>query len=237
MKKLFIIDTIADDKSIAHMGHLEKILGEKLVEYHLRDVHLATEELDEEGLKESQAVIFSGSMRSVYEDFPWKKKMHKAFDLILERKIPTLAVCFGAQFLAHHLGTRVIKNPRGVEFGPVKISLTEEGRAHDLIGDYDGDKHVFATHQDIVERLPQGATLLAYNDNSPIQAYQYGSVLATQFHSDIPTERARKLLEARRERYLTSGFLRDEKHYEELMSQLHLGEESHDILKRFLAKV
>lgn len=237
MKTIFIIDTIADDKSIAHMGHLRSILGEKLHEYDLREVHLATQDLDEKALQESKAVIFSGSMRSVYEDFAWKEKMHKAFDVIIKKNLPTLAVCFGAQFLAYHLGAKVVKNPRGVEFGPVKIQLTEAGRTHDLIGDYDGERHVFATHQDIVESLPEGATLLAFNENSPIQAYQYGPILATQFHSDIPTERARKLLEGRRERYLESGVLRDEQHYQDLMSQLHLGEESHDILRRFFNKI
>jgi len=237
MKQIVIIDSIIDDKSIAQLGHMQAILGEKIAECDLVEIHLASQELDAQLLKNCDGVVFSGSMRSVYDDFDWKKKMHQAFEIILERNLPTLATCFGAQFLAYHLGSRVIKNPRGVEFGPVKITLTEEGQTHPLIGDYHQEKYVFATHQDIVETLPTEARLLAFNDNTPIQAYQYGSILATQFHSDMPTNRTKQLLEARKQKYLDLGVLRDEDHYAQLMSELHLGEEAHDILHRFLESV
>lgn len=237
MKKILLIDTIIEDKSISQGAHVKEILGREVGEYEWVEVHLASEELDEAELLASDAVVFSGSYRSVYEDFDWKERMHRAFELILERNIPTLATCFGAQFLAYHLGSQVIKNPRGLEFGPVRVTMTEAGRVHPLIGDYHREKYVFATHQDIVESLPEGAVLLAYNENTPVQAYQYGPILATQFHSDIPTERAKQLLEARKQKFLDLGFLRDEGHYLELMDQLYLGEESHDILHRFLASV
>ena len=237
MKRILLIDIIIEDKSISHSAHVKEILGSKADQFKITELHLASEELNEEQLLNSDGVIFSGSYRSVYEDFEWKARMHRAFELILEKNIPTLATCFGAQFLAYHLGATVIKNPRGVEFGPVTVTMTEEGRAHPLIGDYHKEKYVFATHQDIVEAVPAGATLLAYNENTPVQAFQYGPILATQFHSDLPTERTKIMLETRKQKYLDMGLLRDDVHYLDLMDRLHLGEQSHDILHRFLESV
>ena len=237
MKNILVIDVINQSRSIVQMNNIRGVVGVELEGVDFQEVHLITEELNEQQLKSSDAVIFSGSMHSVYEDFDWKKKMHRAFEIIIERNIPALASCFGAQFLGYHLGSRVIKNPRGLEFGPIKLTLTTDGQAHPLIGDYHQEKFVFATHQDIVETLPVGATLLAFNDNTPVQAFQYGPILATQFHSDLPTARSCELLASRREKYTECGFLRDDQHYEELMSQLYLGEQGHDILHRFLGKV
>lgn len=236
-KKIIVIDSIIEDRSIAQIEHIEAVMGGKVDAYDFGEIHVVSQEVDEAALRDCDAVIFSGSPYSVYEDLAWKKKMHSIFDIILTNGTPALAPCFGAQFLAYHLGAPVVKNPRGAEFGPVKIHLTEAGLSHDILEDYHQDKFVFATHEDIVESLPSGATLLAYNDNTPIQAYSYGNVLATQFHMDLPTTRTRKLLEARREKYLNAGVLRDEAHYEELMGRLHLGEQGHQILHRFLEGV
>jgi GMP synthase (glutamine-hydrolysing) len=159
--------------------------------------------------------------------------MHQAMDVAILKQIPTLAVCFGAQFLAHHLGGQVSKNPRGVEFGPIKIQLTEAGQKHALLQDYQ-EKFLFATHQDYIEATPPGTTLLAWNDNTPVQAFQFGPVLATQFHVDIPTSRARQLLEGRKQKYLDSGFLKDEQHYLDLLNSLPNAESAYEILHRFI---
>jgi len=243
MKTFFVIDTITDDRSIDQLNHLTKILelensSPSLAlhpenRYQLKSVHLATETFSEAELIQADAVIFSGSVKSVYEEFSWKPQMHRTFDLIIEHDIPALAVCFGAQFLAQYLGAVVSKNPLGLEFGPIQVELTEQGKLHPLLQTFT-DKYLFATHHDYIESTPPGATLLAWNDNTPVQAFQYGPIFASQFHMDIPTERACKLLVSRKQKYLDCGFLKNEKQYQDLYASLPQAAESHEILHQFI---
>jgi GMP synthase (glutamine-hydrolysing) len=235
MKKILLIDTIVEDRSLSQARHIREILGRDYAAVSFLEIHPATEgpRLDLLAREKPAAAIFSGSVRSVYDDFYWKKDLDLLFEAVLKADIPVLANCFGAQFLAQQLGAKVSKNPRGTEFGPIRISLTDEGAGHPLLS-VQRDKYVFASHGDIVETLPAGARLLAYNENSPIQAYQYGKVLATQFHSDIPLSCAQYLLDKRKEQYLREGMLRDEADYQTFREKLSLVGESHTLLKSFL---
>jgi len=117
----------------------------------------------------------------------------------------------------------VVRNPNGPEFGSVDIQLTEAGLRHPLLQDFHHGKKVHATHNDRVEKLPEGAILLAYNENSPVQAYQYKNIFASQFHPDLPSQNLCNLLEQRKDRYYQNGFLKDEDHYQQIKNSLHLG--------------
>ncbi len=237
MKNILIIDVITDDRTTRQEKHIQEILGEEYQDFNFEIFHPATEDINQNSLNKFDSVLISGSMRSVYDDFDWKNKLHQTFDYFLQKETPILATCFGAQFLAYHLGSKISRNPKGTEFGPVKIHLTDQGLQNPLIAEYNNQKYVFATHNDYIESLPDGATLLAFNENTPIQAFQYKNVLATQFHSDIPQSVAEKLLRERKEKYLESGFLRDEEHFEKLMSEIYLGNQAHQILQNFLESI
>lgn len=237
MKNILIVDVLTEDKRLKQEKHIQEILGDQYQDFNFDIIHPASEEINLNLFNKFDSVLISGSVNSVYEDFDWKIKLHQIYDYFLAKEVPMLATCFGAQFLAYHLGAKVCKNPKGTEFGPVKIHLTDEGLQNHLIADYNNQKYVFATHNDYIENLPDGATLLASNDNTPIQAFQYKNVLATQFHSDIPQSTAERLLSERKEKYLISGFLKDEEHFEKLMSEIYLGNQSHQILQNFLKSI
>lgn len=76
--------------------------------------------------------------------------------------------------------------------------------------------------------------LLAYNENSPVQAYQYKNIFATQFHSDLPSQNLVNLLELKKDRYYETGLIKDEAHYQNIKNSLHLGEAAYSILEKFL---
>jgi GMP synthase (glutamine-hydrolysing) len=188
----------------------------------------------EEKIHAADKIIISGSTRSAYEDFSWKPKLAQAVDMIVASNKPTFAICFGAQYLAHHLGGKVILNPNGTEFGSVTIELTEEGKTHPYLQGFHQEKHVHASHNDRIENLPAETKLLAFNENSPVQAYQYRNIFATQFHPDLPAQNLHNLLEMRKDRYREKGIFTTEEDLQNLKNNLEKGSESYVILERFL---
>lgn len=233
--KILILDVIDFSQDHNCLENLKKVLAHRLDQpLHFLTQKLYQSELIEEEIAAADRIMISGSTRSVYDNYPWKPRLQRALQLILESGKPTYALCFGAQFVAHELGGEVIKNPNGTEFGSINIQLTEAGLQHPFLQDFHNGKKVHAAHNDRIEKLPKEAILLAYNDNSPIQAFQYKNIFATQFHTDVPSERILHLLNLRKEYYLDNGFLKDENHYEEIKNSLPLGEASYAVFERFL---
>ena len=107
----------------------------------------------------------------------------------LAADLPTVGVCLGAQFIAAALDAKVTPGP--LELGWGSVELTDAGRATAL-------RHVEGApvlhwHGDRCE-LPAGATLLAYNEATPVQAFSHGSALALQFHAEHDPERIEQWL-------------------------------------------
>ncbi|MCC6643876.1 type 1 glutamine amidotransferase [Candidatus Peregrinibacteria bacterium] len=233
--KVLILDVIDFNKNVNALENVCKVLtGRSAVSSKFRAQKLHENDLIEEEIANADRIIISGSARSAYEDFHWKPRLKRALDLILESGKPTYAICFGCQFVAQEMGGKVIRNPNGPEFGSVKIALTEMGKKHPFLEGFDQNKMVHESHNDRVEVLPEGAVLLAYNDNSPVQAYQYKNIFASQFHPDLPVTNLLSLLELRKEKYLEMGFLKDEEDYQRLKAELSLGEAAYEILEKFL---
>lgn len=203
------------------------------IEWHR--IRLSDEAFSPEMLQTSDKVLISGSKWSAYEDIPWKKKLEDLYQVVAKQKISTYAVCFGAQFLAQFLGGKVAQNPHGTEFGSVDIHLTEAGKQHSLLQGFHQANKVHATHNDHIETLPSSCELLAYNDNTAVQAFQYQNFFATQFHPDIPVAEINNLLEMRKGKYLANGVLRDDDHFLQVQRDLVLGKAGYEILARFLA--
>jgi GMP synthase (glutamine-hydrolysing) len=102
----------------------------------------------------------------------------------IDRGVPYLGICFGAQLLAWSLGGDVVRAPaREVGYEPIRptAAATEDP----LLGHYaDGDR-VFQWHMDTYE-LPDGATLLATGRRVRNQAYRVGDrTWGVQWHLDV----------------------------------------------------
>ncbi|WP_062517631.1 glutamine amidotransferase-related protein [Demequina gelatinilytica] len=103
--------------------------------------------------------------------------------------LPTLAVCLGAQLLAHALGGAVERGEPEVGWGAV--DLTPEAAGTPL-------RHlegipVLHWHGDRIVP-PAGATVLASTPATPCQAFAYGSALALQLHPEVDAERIERWL-------------------------------------------
>lgn len=107
----------------------------------------------------------------------------------LDANLPTIGVCLGAQLIAAALGARVA--PGTTEIGWGTVELTDAGRTTALR--HLEEAPVLHWHGDAIE-LPQGATLLASTDVTPVQAFSKGNALALQFHAEADPERIEQWL-------------------------------------------
>lgn len=101
----------------------------------------------------------------------------------VQRGRPVLAICLGAQLLAHALGAAVHSQWRQ-EKGIREILLTAAGREDPLFTGLGNPFVSFEWHTDSFD-LPQGGTLLAETDVCPGQAFRYRNAWGVQFHPEV----------------------------------------------------
>jgi GMP synthase (glutamine-hydrolysing) len=130
-------------------------------------------------------VVFGSSFNVEHaDDQPFIHALRNVTLETLDRGIPFLGICFGAQVLAWSLGAPIEKAPVR-EVGYVPLRPLAEAAADPVLGHYEDGTMVFEWHMDTFV-LPEGATLLATGDDVPNQAYRLGDrTWATQFHFEI----------------------------------------------------
>ncbi|WP_062314586.1 glutamine amidotransferase-related protein [Demequina rhizosphaerae] len=102
---------------------------------------------------------------------------------------PTLAVCLGAQLLAHALGGSVAPGEPEVGWGSVDLApAAADTPLRHLAG-----APVLHWHGDAIVP-PPAATVLASTPATPCQAFAIGSALALQFHPEVDAERIERWL-------------------------------------------
>jgi GMP synthase-like glutamine amidotransferase len=130
-------------------------------------------------------VIFGSSFNVEHADE--QPFIHALRDVTLEtldRELPFLGVCFGAQVLAWSLGAPIEKAPVR-EVGYVPLRPLAAAADDPVLGHYEDGDMVFEWHMDTFA-LPEGAKLLATGDDVTNQAYRLGDrTWATQFHFEI----------------------------------------------------
>lgn len=157
-------------------------------------------------LEEYSGMILSGSPSSAYDRDEWIARLSEIIREAVDRKLPTLGVCFGHQLIAQALGGRVEPNPKGWEIGDPEVELTEVGRNDPLFAGTPNPFRAIQSHRDIVTEVPEGAVLLAGNDLTAVQAYALGDhVRAVQFHPEMTPAHLNYILAPRRERILQAS--------------------------------
>ncbi len=132
-----------------------------------------------ENLSEYKAVILSGSPFSVRAD----DAPHPDLSQIQGKK-PLLAVCYGAQYLAHFKGGNVApSNTR--EYGRANLSYIKENELF-FEGISEGSQ-VWMSHSDTIKQLPTNSFKLASTNDVENAAYKIEGedTYAIQFHPEV----------------------------------------------------
>jgi len=102
----------------------------------------------------------------------------------IEKGIPVLGICLGAQLIAKALGANV-KKCEAKEIGWYDVAPTREGQKDSVLGEFSKSEKIFQWHGDTFE-IPKGAQHLAMSKSCGNQAFKYGkNVYGFQFHLEV----------------------------------------------------
>jgi len=147
-----------------------------------------------DSVDEYDAYIVTGSRHGVYDDLPWIPRLMDFLRAAHAKDKPLIGVCFGHQIIAHALGGYAAKSDRGWGLGVRTVNL------HDQPAWIPADDSVrlIHIHQDQVERLPEGATLIGSNDFCPNAMFHIGdSVFCVQGHPEFTIDYIAALMAVR----------------------------------------
>jgi GMP synthase (glutamine-hydrolysing) len=128
-----------------------------------------------------RGIVFSGGPSSIHDvDAPVVQPE------LLDWGIPILGICYGMQLIAHLLGGRVIKSSKR-EYGKAQIVIDDPSDIFEGFGKRGTRHHVWMSHGDRIEALPDRFERIAHSENSPIAAMKGkgGTLFGLQFHPEV----------------------------------------------------
>ncbi|HWG18541.1 MAG TPA: glutamine-hydrolyzing GMP synthase [Acidobacteriaceae bacterium] len=155
-----------------------QLIARRIREFNVFSVVLpCTAPLDQVRALKPLGIILSGGPSSVYDaDAP------AADPAVLSLGIPVLGICYGLQFIVHHLGGTVAPAPAR-EYGHAQVEVIAETQ---LFAGLPQSLHVWMSHGDEAKALPSGFSLTAKTSNALAGiANEERRIWAVQFHPEV----------------------------------------------------
>ena len=130
-------------------------------------------------------VVLGGPMNTDQtEDHPHLETEIGLIGDAIERGMPVLGICLGAQLIARALGAHV--GPNGEkEIGWYEVRPTTDAEQDPLMRHFRESEQIFQWHGDTFE-IPRGAVHLAWSQSCANQAFRYeDNVYGLQFHLEV----------------------------------------------------
>lgn len=141
-------------------------------------------------LKQFDGVIVGGSSLNITNDewSDWQHHIHQQLAFLVEAELPVFLICFGASWLAHHVGGTV-GHTHAETSGKTVVRLTPEAAQDALARHLPQEFTSLTGHTEAVESLPvdsDDVTVLADGPTCPVQLLRVGdSTWASQFHAEM----------------------------------------------------
>lgn len=166
------------------LGTLNPLL--KRAGFRIRYVNFGRHPDAQPALDGYQGLVVLGGPMSVNDtaEHPHLATEMRLIEEALDRDMPVLGICLGAQLIAKTLGASVYKN-REKEIGWYDVATTATGSSDPLLTHFETREKIFQWHGDTFD-LPRGALHLASSPLCEQQAFRYGEkVYALQFHLEV----------------------------------------------------
>ncbi len=134
----------------------------------------------DEGVK---AVILSGSPFSVTDE----NALHPDLKKIIG-KLPVLAICYGAQYIANHYGGSVMRSEKR-EYGKAHLNIQEN--KDPFLKSIPQKSQVWMSHGDTIKSLPDNFEVLAGTEDIPVAIFRSkegaydAPIYCIQFHPEV----------------------------------------------------
>jgi GMP synthase (glutamine-hydrolysing) len=124
-----------------------------------------------------KGIVLSGGPSSVYDH-----TAPKADPRVLDCGLPVLGICYGLQFITHHLGGRVVPAPAR-EYGHAEVHVIDQTP---LFAALPAAMNVWMSHGDHAESLAPGFRVIARTANAIAAiADESRRIWAVQFHPEV----------------------------------------------------
>lgn len=167
-----------------HLGTLANSLRAKNIVYDYLNLYEC--KIPNISVDDLSGLVILGGPMNVYETdrYPFLEREDRLIREAIDKNIPVLGICLGAQLIAKSLGAPVTKN-REKEIGWYPLRITEEAKRDKLFQYFNTEETVFQWHGDTFQ-IPKGAIRLAESPLCANQAFRYNSnVYGLQFHIEV----------------------------------------------------
>ena len=142
-------------------SQVTQLIARRVREAHVYcELHSFDMPLDEIKAFNPKGIILSGGPNSVYESD------YQADTGIFDLGIPVLGICYGMQFMAHHLGGEVQPGNQR-EFGYAQVKTIDSELTRDIYDDAPNTLDVWMSHGDKVSKLPNGFAVIGDTPSCP----------------------------------------------------------------------
>lgn len=167
-----------------------------------------------EALAGYDGVLLTGSPLHVYDPTPEAEKQISFMRDVFAAGVRSFGSCAGLQVAVAAAGGAVRAAPRPREAGFARrISRADAGRDHPLLEGRPAVWDAPAIHSDEVEHLPEGATLLAFNEATTVQAAEVrvGEAVfwGVQYHPELTLEEVSAALSRQADTLIQDGLAAD----------------------------
>ena len=180
MRKLLVCQHVPHEL----LGTLNPLL--KRAGFRIRYVNFGRHPDAQPNLDGYAGLIVLGGPMSAYDDhrLPHLAVEMKLIEAALQRNLPVLGICLGAQLIARTLGARVFAN-HIKEIGWYDVSPSADADLDPLLSKFEESETIFQWHGDTFE-IPTRAMHLASSRTCGNQAFRYGAnVYGFQFHLEV----------------------------------------------------
>ena len=144
-------------------------------------------------LERVSGLVFMGGPHSVNDKPYWLADEIKFIRQAIDKNIPLMGVCFGAQLISKALGARVSR-AEFMETGWHQISVDSLELAGIPALKLNNNFEAFEWHEDTFT-IPDAAIALFRGSNFEEQGYLLGNILAMQFHLEMTESMVNEWLE------------------------------------------
>jgi GMP synthase (glutamine-hydrolysing) len=150
-----------------------------------------TTSLEEVRKLEPVGIVLSGGPSSVYD--PQAPKCDPA---VLSLGIPVLGICYGMQWLTHHLGGKVEPAERR-EYGSAVLNIDGSAHQSELFAEFPDSLRIWNSHGDHVVGLPPGFRTVGRTHNAVAAVEDpVRKIYAVEFHPEVRhTDRGTEILQ------------------------------------------